>query len=317
MTHLHVVLGATGGAGSVITNALYDAGLDLRAVNRAGSAHVPPGAQRLAADLTDPDGAKKAVHGAEVVYMAAQPDYTRWPQDFPPLLDNVIRATASADAKLVMVDNLYGYGPVDGPMTEDTPERATDTKGRVRAAMTKRLREAHRSGDVRVAIGRASDYFGPGLAGSSVMALAFEPLTRRDEPIKWAGRTDAPHSLAYVPDIARALVTLGTDDRADGQVWHLPHAHPTTGEKLLQMVNDALVDLTSQPRRTTGRIGKTMLRLASPFHPMSREMLGISYQYTQPYVVDDSRFRTTFDDGHTPLPEAVATTVASMVGAGS
>lgn len=317
MSDVHVVLGATGGAGAAIIRALHQAGLDSRAVNRSGSAAVPEGVQRLAADITDADAVKKAVHGAAVVYMAAQPEYTRWPQEFPTMLDTVIAATGSAGAKLVMVDNLYGYGPVEGSMTEDTPEHARDTKGVVRVAMTTRLLRAHQTGEVRLTIGRASDYFGPGVLGSSIMALALEPLTKAGAAIKWAGRSDVAHSVAYVPDIARAFVTLGTDDRADGQIWHLPHAPAPTGEAFLTMVNDAYAALTNNTPRKNGRIGTTMLRLAAPFHAMSKEMLGIAYQYTQPYVVDDSRFRSTFDDDHTPLPQAVAATVGSMLGAAS
>ena len=40
-----------------------------------------------------------------MVYMAAQPAYHRWAEEFTPMLETVIAATAAAGAKLVMVDN--------------------------------------------------------------------------------------------------------------------------------------------------------------------------------------------------------------------
>ena len=59
-----------------------------------------------------------------------------------------------------------------------------------------------------------------------------------------------------------------------------------------------------------GLLSGTMLRLAAPFHKISREMLGILYQWTEPFVVDDSKFQATFGPFEvTPIEVAVGTTV--------
>jgi nucleoside-diphosphate-sugar epimerase len=300
---LHVVLGASGGAGNAITRALHEAGHQVRAVNRSGSADVPDGVERLAADVTTREGARRAVDGAAVVYLAAQPAYHRWPEEFPPMLATVIDAVPDG-AKLVMVDNLYGYGPGSSPMSETTPERATDAKGRVRQEMTRTLLDAHRSGRIRVTIGRASDYVGPRADVSAITALAIEPVSTGGT-LRWTATLDAPHSVAYLPDIARAYVLLGTRDEADGRVWILPHAPAVTGREFLDLVTAAL----EQPQKT-GVLPTWMLRVASPFHRISKETLGILYQWTQPFVVDDSAFRETFGPFTlTPLDEAVRVTV--------
>ncbi len=221
------------------------------------------------------------------------------------MLDEVIAATAEVGAKLVMVDNLYSYGPQPMSLAETTPARATDSKGRVRRAMAETLLTAHEAGRLRVAIGRASDYFGPACGSSAITALAIEPAFA-GKPIRWIGRSDVPHTTAYLPDIARAYVVLGTSDLADGRIWHLPHAPAVTGASFLALVNAAL-DTPVE----TAVLPTAMLRLAAPFHRMSREMLGIAYQWIRPFVVDDSAFQATFGPFDvTPLPEAVATTVA-------
>jgi nucleoside-diphosphate-sugar epimerase len=236
--------------------------------------------------------------------MAAQPPYHRWPEEFPPMLRRVIDATAAVGAKLVMVDNLYGYGPGAGIMTEATAEQATDTKGEVRRRMTEMVLEAHRSGKLRVAIGRASDYFGPRADNSSITALSIEPVVD-GKTLRWTGSLEAAHSVAYLPDIARAYVTLGTADRADGEIWILPHHAPVTGRQFLGFVNDAL----GEPAKI-GLLSVMMLRLAAPFHKISKEMLGILYQWTDPFIVDDSRFQAAFGPfDATPIEDAVRTTV--------
>ncbi len=304
LSELHVVLGASGGAGNAIVRALHGANRPVRAVNRTGHPDVPEGVETVRADLGRADDVAGALRGASVVYMAAQPPYHRWPDEFPPMLHGVLSATAAGGAKLVMVDNLYGYGPGAGTMGALSPEKATDAKGAVRRRMTEELIEAHERGRVPVTVGRASDYFGPRSDNSAVTALAIRPVAD-SKTLRWPGHLDVLHSVAYLPDIARAYVALGTEERADGRIWILPHPPPVTGRQFLDKVNDAL----PTPLKTA-TLSTSMLRLAAPFHRVSKEMLAISYQWTEPFVVDDSDFRDEFGPFETtPLEEAIHTTV--------
>ncbi len=297
----HTVLGAAGSAGTALVHALLAEGLEVRAVTRSGRAELPASVGMVAADATDSASLSAALAGSTAVYMAAQPAYHRWPQEFPAMLDAVVAATAAVGARLVMVDNLYAYGPGSSPMTEATPQRATDAKGRTRAAMADSLLAAHAAGRLEVVIGRASDYFGPGAQNSGITALAIDPVAGSGK-LRWMGTLDAPHSCAYLPDVARAYVALGTAADVTGRVWHLPHAPAVTGAAFLGLVNDAL----PQPR-PTGVVGTGMLRLAAPFHRISRESLAIAYQWTDPFVVDDADFRARFPQVDvTPLADAVA-----------
>lgn len=309
-TDLHVVLGASGGAGNAIARALLEAGHTVRGVNRSGTADLPGDVGMVAADITTTAGITSAVAGAAVVYMAAQPQYHRWPEEFPAMLDNVVRGTAAVGARLVMVDNLYAYGPGASPMTEQSPERATDKKGIVRKEMANSLLAAHRRGDLRVTIGRASDYFGPRAENSGITALAIAPATSGGR-LRWLGSLDAPHSVAYLPDIARAYVALGTSDAADGHIWILPHGKAVTGGEFLAGVNA----VTGRAAKV-GVVSKFMLQVAAPFHRISRESLPLVYQWSEPFVADDSKFQGVFGPfAATPLEEAIRTSLpADVVG---
>ncbi len=79
-------------------------------------------------------------------------------------------------ARLVIGDNLYMYGDVSGqPLTEDLPNAATTRKGRLRAEMAEAALAAHQAGKVKVAIGRGSDFFGPGVLNSGMGERAIRP----------------------------------------------------------------------------------------------------------------------------------------------
>lgn len=308
---LHAVLGATGGTGSAIVDELLRRGHSVRAVSRGGNA--PEGAEGMKSDVSTPEGARAACAGASVVYHAAQPDYTRWPEEFPPMTSYVIEGAAAAGAKLVFADNLYMYGPGSPqPMTEETPQRATGKKGRTRILMAGRLLEAHGSGRLRVALGRSSDYYGPRgtgtIAGDTVFGAALAGKT-----VRWPGSLDTPHQFNYLPDMARALVTLGEREEADGQAWHLPAAAPITGRKFMDLVSAEL----GRPIKASAT-PKTMLRAVGLFSPFVREVVETVYQFEEPFFADASRFERTFGPFEpTPHEEAVARTAAWFRGRGA
>jgi nucleoside-diphosphate-sugar epimerase len=299
---LHVVLGASGGTGGALVRELISRGHRIRAVSRGGGA--PEGAEGMKADVSTPEGAEAASAGAAVVYHAAQPAYTKWAEEFPPMTENVIRGAAAAGAKLVFADNLYMYGPqAPQPMTEEAPQKAQGKKGKVRIFMAGRLLDAHRSGRVRVAVGRSSDYYGPGgtgtIAGETVFGAALAGKT-----VRWPGSLDAPHTFNFLPDMARALVTLGERAEADGGVWHLPAAGPITGRMFLDLVSEE----TGRPVKASVT-SRTTLRAIGLFSPFIRELAETVYQFEGPFVSDASKFGRTFGPfSPTPHPEAVART---------
>jgi len=302
---LHVVLGATGGAGGAVVSELAGGGHRVRAVSRKPTTNLPEGVEQVAADAADPAQTRTACAGATVVYHCVQPPYQRWAAEFPPLTQSIADAAADAGARLVYADNLYAYGPVHGPLTEDLPALATTRKGRVRTRMAERLLAAHRSGMLQVAIGRSSDYYGPGGANSVVGDILFGAAAT-GKPARWLGRLDTPHSLNYLPDVARALITLGARPEALGEVWHLPAAEPVTGQGFVELIAAAL----GRPVKVTAT-SRLALRLVGLFDPRARESAELLYQWERPFVLDAAKFQRAFGPLEpTPPPQAVATTVA-------
>ena len=301
---LHVVFG-TGQVGNALAAHLASLGLAVRAVSR----HRPSalaGVDWRPADVTEPEVAADAAKGASVVYQCLNAPYTQWPERFPPLQRGVLAAAERNDALLVSLENLYGYGPTGGqPMTEDLPLAATTVKGRTRAAMTAELLAAAADGRVRVAIGRASDFFGPGVTQGSTLGERVFGNAQAGRRADFIGDPDQPHTYSYVPDIAVGLATLGTDARAAGQVWHLPGPATVTTRALLDLVAAEVghpVGIRSVPKLAVRALGLV--------NPMLRELAEMSYEFDQPFVLDTSKYQAAFGAAGTPLAAAVAATVA-------
>jgi nucleoside-diphosphate-sugar epimerase len=301
----HVVFGATGAIGGAVVAELVRAGRQVRAVSRGGQA--PDGAQGVAADASDRAQAARAAAGGSVIYHCASPPYTQWPELFPPLTDSILGAAESSGAKLVFADNLYAYGPVDGPLREDLPAAARGPKGRIRAEMAAQLLAADREGRARVVIGRASDYYGPHGTGSTAGQTVFGRILAGKKP-QWTGRLNQPHTFHYLHDIARGLLVLAGRQEANGQVWHLPAAAPLTAQQFF----DLIATVAGQPVPVHASIASpALLTVAGVFSPLLREMRETTYQFRAPFVIDASKFEAAF--GHlqpTPHRDAVQQTVA-------
>jgi nucleoside-diphosphate-sugar epimerase len=300
----HVVLGGSGGAGAAIARTLLEQGKRVRAVSREGR---PAGgldaAEWVAADARDAGQLRAVCRDAAVIYHAVNVPYPAWPEVLPAVMESVIAAAESSSARLVYVDNLYMYGPVDLPMREDLPPAATTRKGRLRAALASRLLVSHREGRIRVTIGRCSDFYGPGVT-SAVSETVFRAVLA-GKTARWFGSLDQPHSLSFIDDAATAFVTLGEDERSMGEVWHLPVAEPVTGRMFI-----ALASEVAGTRPRAAALPAWAIRLAGLAHPLAREMGELTYQFARPFVVDDRKYRRVFGGGSTPYREALARTLA-------
>ncbi len=284
---------------------LAGAGLAVRVLSRKRPDALPAGVEWLTVDASDAELAVDAAKGARVIYQCLGAPYTQWPQLFPPLQRGVLAAAERNNALLVNLENLYGYGPTGGrPLTEDLPLAANTVKGRTRAAMTEELLAASSAGRVRIAIGRASDFFGPGVTETTLGERVFAKALA-DKRVDFIGNPDLLHTYSYVPDVAAGLATLGTDDRAVGGVWHLPGPETVTTRAALDLLAAEVghpVGIRSVP--------KPLLRVLGVFSPLMRGVAEMTYQFEEPFVLDTTKYDSRFGSSGTPLHTAVAATVA-------
>lgn len=300
----HLVLGA-GAVGTTLALQLADRGERVRLVSRSGSGPDHPAIERVRADASSAGAVLAVAAGAAVIYNALNPPYHRWAAEWPTLHRNAMDAAAAHGAVLVLVDNLYAYGPTGGrPLSPDLPQAATGTKGRVRAQMAEELLAAHRAGRLRATIARASDYVGPLVTGAQ-LGERVVPRVLAGRKVQVLGSLDQPHSLADVADVARTLVTIGSDERAWGRVWHVPSAPARTQRQTIEAL--ARIAGTSV---AIGTLSPALLRVVGLFSPTVRELREVRYQFLEPFVVDASATESTFGITATPLDATLAATVA-------
>jgi nucleoside-diphosphate-sugar epimerase len=304
----HVIFG-TGAVGLATLDALQRRGETARMVNRSGHAAVPGDVEVVGGDASDPSFTTAVAQGASVVYQTLNPPYHQWTSLFPALQAGVLAAAAATGARLVSMENVYLYGrPAGQPLTENRAHSAHTTKGQLRGRMSRELLAAHDAGRVEVALGRASDYFGPRGGAQSNLGDRVFPAALAGRTATVLGDPDQPHTYSYLPDIGEGLAVLGEHPDAPGHAWHLPNDPDT---RTTRQLVDSVYRQAGQARTKLRRLPPLLLRGLALTNPTVRELLEMQYQFAEPFVVDSSRITDKLGVHATGIEQALADTLRS------
>lgn len=298
MTDRHFVIGA-GPVGRHTAELLAGRGSDVIVATRSGTDTGIGGVTHLALDASDADALSRAVEGSSVLYNCANPgDYTSWETVWPPLASALLVAAERTGAVYAITGNLYPYGPVGGPMHEGLPDAATDHKGKLRARMWADALELHEAGRIRTVEVRGSDYVGRGVGKNGHITRQVPGMLAGKRA--WVlGKKDQLHTFTDVLDVARLLIATAEDPATHGRIWHVPSNPARTQQEALTDVMAAV----GRPSPKVTEVPDVAFAAMAKVMPLMRELRELSYQWTEPYVLDDSSARDYFSMEPTPWDE--------------
>jgi nucleoside-diphosphate-sugar epimerase len=279
----------------------------VRIAQRNRPVGAPTGVEFVACDILDANAVRAAVEGAAQVVLSVGFPYDArvWRTVWPKTMTNVVEACAAVGARVVFIDNLYQLGPQFEPRREDMPLSDAGDKPAILSDVT-RIWMAARD-RVRVAALRCTDFYGPGVLVSHIGITAFGQLAK-GKAAQLLAPPDTPHDFAYVPDIARAAVTLlDAPDDAFGQVWNMPCAPTRTPREILKLGADAI----GVPLKIVS-IPLWLLPAFGLFSRFMKEVVDVGFTWDRPYVVDSGKFRRRFWSDVTPYEVGAPATAQSF-----
>lgn len=298
-----------GPTGEATVERLLARGQAVRVVQRKRPANLPAGVAFATCDVLNLDDVKRALAGAEQAVVAIGFEYTgkAWKASWPKAMRNLLAAAEAANVRIVQIDNMYQYGPQDEPLHEDMPLTSHGVKPAVRSEITRMWKKAAREGRIRWASLRAPDFYGAGVGRSHIGDTGLAAIAK-GKPATMLMNPDQPHAFAYVPDIARAAVSLlDAGDNAFNQVWHVPCAPTRTARELLQIGADAV----GQKLRVTA-IPTPLLPVLGLAVPFMKEYAELRFTWNRPYHVDATKFGRRFWSDATPFEVGIPAAIRSF-----
>jgi len=298
---MHTILGAGGTVGNALTAELISNNETVRLVSRRPGQIRNNNVSWRQADLLNYNEILAASMGSTVIYLCAGLVYDAavWKQQWPVIIQNVINVAKQTGARLIFFDNVYMYGLVAGPMTENTPYQPCSIKGEVRAKIATQLMDQVKAGNIKASIARAPDFYGTGTKNSFFDTMVLEKYAK-SQKATWIGNSGTLHNFIYIPDAGKGLYLLGKTPETDNQIWHMPTAAPLQGKQLIEI---AAHIYETAPKYMS--VNKLMLNLLGLFKKAIADTVEMYYQYDHDYNFDSSKFEKAFNFKPTPYEEGI------------
>ena len=223
-------------------------------------------------------------------------------------LQAVLDALAGSGKTLLFPGTIYNYRAHDRVIGPDLRQEAQAPRGEIRIRLEQMLRQAAQKGGMQIIILRAGDFYGPGERGEW-----FEKAMLMDAGkgrIYHLAELSLRHSWAYLPDLAKAFVTLAArrSELAGFQNFHFAGHWVSHGQLMAAIQNAFPRPLRPQP------MAWWLLRAAGLIDPMTRDIYRMRYLWQNEMELVDCRLDGLLGAGFgTPLEQAVAATVNDLL----
>jgi nucleoside-diphosphate-sugar epimerase len=150
-----------------------------------------------------------------------------------------------------------------------------------------------------------ADFVGPG--AQSALGERIVRHVRQGKNVSVLGRADRPHTWSFTDDVARMLVTAGTDPGAWGRAWHVPSNEPRSQRQVI----DDFARAAGVGQVRISEIPSIVLRGMGLAWPLMRELRETEYQFRDDFVMDSAAAQASFGLKPAPWDEIVAVTAGS------
>jgi nucleoside-diphosphate-sugar epimerase len=300
-----LVMGAGGRFGYAAAEAFRDAGWHVKSLVRPGKAAFAPTRTQIVEVVTR-DAAVEAAQGCAIVLNALNPAITMWQRDALSHAYAGIAAAETNGATLMFPGSVWNFGRnMPELLDENTPANPTMRKGRMRAEIEQRIREACDRG-MRAIVLRSGDFFGSGRGSWFDLVIVKELEKNR---VTYPGPSNVVHPWAYVPDLADTAVRLAGKraEFAPFEVFGFP-GYAVTGDEMIDAIEAAMRNKVNV-RHMSWWTMKTIGRLIA----LGRELVELEYLWKVPHRIDGTKLKAAIGDiPHTPFRKAVAMSLRDL-----
>ncbi len=285
-----LVIGATGGTGTAVTQELIRSGVKTtvfgRSAQRLQSAF--PKTPYVVGDAFQTDALIAAIQtsGADTIFQCAAIPYHQTVARQLPLGRAVMDAALATHTRVAFIDGIYAYGDVNGQADEATDLRTVSRKGIVKKRLSELL-FSPRYQSIPKILFRLPDYYGPSARQASYLGGTLMSIAQHQLAF-YIGAKTKRREYVYLPDAAKMMVTIAAAATSFDQVWNVP-GQVITGQQLMKL--DRCVAQSHAPVLT---MTKPLIRVVGWLNPDVAEIKEMYYLTQHPIYLSHQKYRDTF-----------------------
>jgi nucleoside-diphosphate-sugar epimerase len=303
-----LVLGASGGMGYSVVKELSSRGIQVTAFARTREKLEKffgddVNVTIFTGDVFSKEDLDKAAKDVDIIYHCVNIPYTKWKEQLPSLMANVIYVAEKHSAKLAIVDNIYAYGRGNGSKVSETDTKNPHTKkGNIRLQVETLVKESN----VPTLIAHFPDFYGPNAENTSLHYTLSS--VAKDKKASYVGDQKISREFIYTPDGAKAFVNLSLLEQSYGQNWNIPGHGVISGEEIVK----AIREITGY-QKGVSTISKKMIQFIGLFNSQMREVVEMFYLNEKPVFLNGEKYEKQIGTiPSTPYHEGLKQTIDYM-----
>lgn len=290
------VLGATGGLGKAVVDALisknYNTKILVRDIEKFKKLYpggkLPGEVSVIQGDLDSNQSLALACEYSDTIFACFNTTYAKWNTDLTRWVSRVGDIAATLQANILFPGNVYNIGRVDKDpnfrVDEEHPQNAHTDKGQLRIALEQRLIRSAMEG-ATLTILRFPEFYGPAVLNRIISPVFINAL--KGKRCNWFGNPKVLHDFIYTRDAGKAMVKAALEPKAADTVLHVPGSQPITCEAFINKV----YELSNTSLESNYEIiSQWKLNLAGWVQKDVREFTEMLYLFEEPLILDGSKF---------------------------
>ncbi len=289
------VLGATGGIGKAVVDALISRNIPTKILVRDQEKYIslypdgelPGRVSVIQGELDSNQSLAMALEHCDTVFPCYNTKYQNWSKDMTRWTSNVADLSAALQAKIVFPGNVYNFGHASDSelrINEEHPQNAHTELGQLRIAFEQRFARAALEG-ASLTILRLPDVYGPAVFTRSIVSVFESAL--KNKPCSWYGNPHILHDFISTIDAGEAMVRAALEPRAADTVLHVPGPSPITAHEWISLVYRLAGSNIQKIYKITP---KWFLKIIGLFDKQVSKFADTLYLFEESHIMDGSKY---------------------------
>lgn len=295
-----VVLGASGGLGKAVVDALISRNISTKILvtdtdkfKALYPEELPGRVSVVTGDLDSNQALATACEYVDTIFVCFDAPLHNWSTDKIRWVSRVAEIASALNANIIYPGNIYNYGHVDpsaNPINEEAPQQPHTEIGKLSIAIEYRLAKAAMEG-ASLSIARLPTLFGPAILDNDISSIFINAL--RNEQSQIYGDSSLKHNFIFTKDAGEALVRIALEMQLRDSIIHIPGNPPIGYAELINLIyKETKSDLNIQ----FTKISSWKDAMRGFFSKETSVLNELKYQHDEEILLDGSKFNKFIPD---------------------